>query len=110
MLQISGGDIKEIQGSRQNKFALSLSESSVVAPRASHFFVWQWAAVRRCWFYRRCSRMQSGEKRAARSQIEFSDRLLELQIAPCQCTREGLIQCLLSIGISGADLYFSGGR
>ena len=47
MLQISGGDIKEIQGSRQNKFALSLSESSVVAPRASHFFVWQWAAVRR---------------------------------------------------------------
>ncbi len=54
----------------------SLSENSVVGPRASNFFGWQRRRSRRCWFYRRYSRMQTGGKRAARSQIEFSDRLL----------------------------------
>ena len=54
----------------------SLSENSVVGPRVSHFFGWQRRRSRRCWFYRRCSRMQPGGRRAARSQIGFSDRLL----------------------------------
>ena len=58
------------------RLSMSLSENSVVGPRASHFFVWQRRRSRRCWFYRRYSRMQPGRKRAARSQIEFSDRLL----------------------------------
>ena len=53
----------------------SLPENSVLGPRASHFFAWQRRRSRRCWFYRRCSRMQPGGKRAGRSQIEFSDRL-----------------------------------
>ena len=53
----------------------SLSENSVVGPRASIFFAWQRRRSRRCWFNRRCSRMKPGGKRAGRSQIEFSDGL-----------------------------------
>jgi hypothetical protein len=61
---------------KRTKLPRSLSENSVVGPRASNFFVWQRRRSRRCLFYRRYSRMQPGQKRAARSQIEFSDRLL----------------------------------
>ena len=70
--------------------ARSLSENTVVGPRASNFFAWQGRRSRRCWFYRRCSRMSPGRKRAAQGQIEFSDRLLggrgiSLEHLVCQC-------------------------
>ena len=68
----------------------SLSENSVVGPRASHFFAGQRRRSRRWWFYRRCSRMPSGGKRAARSQIEFSDRLQEPRLPGLRAIRETL--------------------
>ena len=43
---------------------------------------WQRRRSRRCWLYRRCSRMQPGGKRADRSQIEYSDRLPTLGRPP----------------------------
>ncbi len=52
----------------------ALSKKSTVGPRASNFFAWQRRRSRRYWFYRRWRRMQSGGKRAARSQGDSSDR------------------------------------
>ena len=70
----------------------SLSENSVVGPRASIFFAWQRRGSRRCWFNRRCSRMKPGGKRAGRSQIEFSDRL-----------QGSVLHCTLATTMTSAD-------
>ncbi len=88
---ICSGNV-ECQHNIENNFhfARSQPENSIVGPRASIFCRLAKMAKQGCWFYRRYSRMQPGGKRAVRSQIVFSDRIL-LRLGTLLSIRSGFM-------------------